>query len=44
VPLLQARRATLAALEKEYGDKVKFVWRNMPLPFHADARWLPKPP
>jgi protein-disulfide isomerase len=22
---------------KNYGDKVKFVWRNMPLPMHADA-------
>jgi protein-disulfide isomerase len=28
---------TLKQVEKEYGDKVKIVWRNMPLPFHQDA-------
>jgi len=28
---------TLKQIEKEYGDKVKIVWRNMPLPFHQDA-------
>jgi len=28
---------TLAELEKEYGNKVKFVWRHMPLPFHKNA-------
>ena len=22
---------------KDYGDKVKFVWRNIPLPMHPDA-------
>jgi protein-disulfide isomerase len=28
---------TLQQIEKEYGDKVKLVWRHMPLPFHQDA-------
>ena len=28
---------TLKQVQKEYGDDVKIVWRNMPLPFHADA-------
>jgi protein-disulfide isomerase len=36
-PFCKRVEPTLAAIEKEYGDKVKFVWRNMPLPFHADA-------
>jgi protein-disulfide isomerase len=36
-PFCKRVEPTLAELEKEYGDKVKFVWRHMPLPFHADA-------
>jgi protein-disulfide isomerase len=28
---------TVAQMEKEYGDKVKFVWHDMPLPMHPDA-------
>ncbi|HVY26229.1 MAG TPA: thioredoxin domain-containing protein [Polyangiaceae bacterium] len=36
-PFCKRVEPTLAELEKEYGDKIKFVWRNMPLPFHADA-------
>jgi protein-disulfide isomerase len=36
-PFCKRVEPTLAELEKEYGDKIKFVWRHMPLPFHADA-------
>jgi protein-disulfide isomerase len=36
-PFCKRVEPTLAELEKEYGSKVKFVWRHMPLPFHADA-------
>ncbi len=28
---------TVDQITKEYGDKVKFVWRNLPLPMHPDA-------
>ncbi len=28
---------TVSAIEKTYGNKVKIVWRHMPLPFHKDA-------
>jgi protein-disulfide isomerase len=28
---------TMDTLLKEYGDKVRVVWRNNPLPFHKDA-------
>ncbi len=28
---------TLAQIEKEYGKKVRIVWRNQPLPFHQNA-------
>ncbi len=28
---------TVAQVMKEYGDRVKFVWHDMPLPMHADA-------
>jgi protein-disulfide isomerase len=28
---------TLAELRKAYGPKLRFIWRNMPLPFHPDA-------
>jgi protein-disulfide isomerase len=36
-PFCKRVEPTLAELEKEYGSKVRFVWRHMPLPFHADA-------
>jgi protein-disulfide isomerase len=36
-PFCKRVEPTLAELEKEYGDKVRFAWRHMPLPFHADA-------
>lgn len=28
---------TIDQIEKEYGDRVKIVWRNLPLAFHQDA-------
>jgi protein-disulfide isomerase len=28
---------TLAQMEKEYAGKVRFVWKNYPLPFHPNA-------
>jgi protein-disulfide isomerase len=28
---------TVAQVMKDYGDKVKFVWHDMPLPMHPDA-------
>jgi len=28
---------TIQAIEKEYGNKIKIVWRHMPLPFHKNA-------
>ncbi len=28
---------TLAQVEKEYGNKVRIVWKNNPLPFHPNA-------
>jgi protein-disulfide isomerase len=36
-PFCKRVEPTLAEIEKEYGDKVRFVWRHMPLPFHQDA-------
>jgi protein-disulfide isomerase len=36
-PFCKRVEPTLAEIEKEYGSKVKFAWRHMPLPFHADA-------
>ena len=32
-----ASSPTMDEIEKEYGNKVKIVWRNLPLPFHKDA-------
>jgi protein-disulfide isomerase len=28
---------TIAQVMKDYGDKIKFVWHDLPLPMHADA-------
>jgi protein-disulfide isomerase len=28
---------TVAQMMKEYGDRIKFVWHDLPLPMHADA-------
>lgn len=36
-PFCKRVEPQLAQIEKEFGDKVKFVWRHMPLPMHADA-------
>lgn len=36
-PFCSKVEPTLKQLEKEYGDKIRFVWRNMPLPFHENA-------
>ena len=36
-PYCKKVKPTLDEIEKEYGNKVKFVWRNLPLPFHKDA-------
>jgi protein-disulfide isomerase len=37
-PFCKRVNATIEELEKHYGWKVRVVWRNMPLPFHKDAR------
>jgi protein-disulfide isomerase len=38
-PFCQRAAETLVALQREYGaEKVRVVWKNYPLPFHADAR------
>ena len=36
-PFCSRVEPTVAQVMKDYGDKIKFVWRNMPLPMHADA-------
>jgi protein-disulfide isomerase len=36
-PFCKRVEPTLAALEKQYGNKLRIVWKNYPLPFHADA-------
>jgi protein-disulfide isomerase len=36
-PFCGRAEPTLKQIEAAYGDKVKIVWRHMPLPMHADA-------
>ena len=37
-PYCRRVEETVDQIQKTYGNKVKIVWRNMPLPFHKDAR------
>jgi protein-disulfide isomerase len=37
-PFCTRAEATMAKISAEYGARVKFVWRNLPLPFHDHAR------
>ena len=36
-PFCSRVEPTIDSIIKEYGDKVRVVWRNNPLPFHKDA-------
>lgn len=36
-PFCSRVEPTLSQMEKEYGNKVRFVWKNYPLPFHQNA-------
>jgi len=36
-PFCSRIEPTMKEIEKAYGDKVKIVWRHMPLPMHQDA-------
>ena len=36
-PFCKRIEPTLAQIAKDYGDKVRFVWKNDPLPFHNRA-------
>ena len=36
-PFCKRFEPTLAQIEKTYGDKVRIVWKDQPLPFHVDA-------
>ncbi|HEY4103172.1 MAG TPA: thioredoxin domain-containing protein [Polyangiaceae bacterium] len=36
-PFCKRAEPTVQALEREYGNKIKVVWRNLPLPFHRNA-------
>jgi protein-disulfide isomerase len=36
-PFCSRVEPTLTQMEKEYGNKVRFVWKNYPLPFHNNA-------
>src|SRR6185312_15971642 len=37
-PFCARAEETLTRLRQEYGDKIRFVWRDLPLPFHDQAR------
>jgi protein-disulfide isomerase len=36
-PFCKRVEPTMTELEKEFGNKIKIVWRHLPLPFHKDA-------
>jgi protein-disulfide isomerase len=36
-PFCKRAQLTLTQIADEYKDQVRFVWRNLPLPFHQDA-------
>mgnify|MGYP001171163801 CR=1 FL=1 len=36
-PFCKRVEPTVTEIEKEYGTKVKIVWRDLPLPFHQEA-------
>jgi protein-disulfide isomerase len=36
-PFCKRVEGTLAQVEKNYGDKIRIVWRHKPLPMHQDA-------
>lgn len=36
-PFCSRVEPTMAQIKQEYGNKVKIVWRNLPLPFHKKA-------
>lgn len=36
-PFCKRVEDTVSEVNKNYGDKIKIVWRNLPLPMHADA-------
>lgn len=36
-PFCTRAEATLAEVARTYGDAVRFVWHDLPLPFHGDA-------
>lgn len=36
-PFCKRVEPTVTEIEKEYGNKVKIVWRDLPLPFHQEA-------
>jgi protein-disulfide isomerase len=36
-PFCSRVHPTVAAVQREYGDKVRVVWKNQPLPFHPRA-------
>lgn len=37
-PFCSRVEPTISQIEKEYGNKVKIVWRHLPLPFHKHAQ------
>jgi len=37
-PFCSRLMPTLEAVEREYGQRIRIVWRNYPLPFHQHAR------
>jgi len=37
-PFCKRAEPTLAALEAEYGEQLRIVWKDLPLPFHKYAR------